>query len=114
MRRILPIFLASIAFAAVESARSPLSISGSTISHQSGDGQIHVPRSFGATAGYQLTTNGGSGDAYWAPAGGAASDSARAAHIADTAKRAGWAATARSVDSARVAGLSDSAKALVR
>ena len=38
-------------------------------------------------------------------------DSARAARIADTAKRAGWSSA---TDSARVAGLSDSAKALVR
>ena len=38
-------------------------------------------------------------------------DSARAARIADTAKRAGWSSA---TDSARVAGLSDSAKALIR
>lgn len=104
--------IAGILFAQSVSVRGPeLTMSGSTISHARTDGNIHVPRSFGVPDGYQLTTHGGSGDAYWAAPGGAFVDSARAARKADTAN---YAAVAGRSDSSRVAGLSDSAKALVR
>lgn len=104
--------IAGILFAQSVSVRGPeLTMSGSTISHARTDGNIHVPRSFGVPDGYQLTTHGGSGDAYWAAPGGAFVDSARAAKKADTAN---YATVAGHTDSARVSGLSDSAKALVR
>lgn len=104
--------IAGILFAQSVSVRGPeLTMSGSTISHARTDGNIHVPRSFGVPDGYQLTTHGGSGDAYWAAPGGAFVDSARAARKADTAI---YATVAGRADSARVSGLSDSAKALVR
>jgi hypothetical protein len=104
--------IAGILFAQSVSVRGPeLTMSGSTISHARTDGNIHVPRSFGVPDGYQLTTHGGSGDAYWAAPGGAFVDSARAAKKADTAN---YATVAGHADSARVSGLSDSTKALVR
>lgn len=86
--KIFPLLLASIALAGVESARSPLQISGTTISHATTDGNCHVPKSFGKPSGYQLTTNGGSCDLFWSAPGGAFVDSARVAGLADSAKAA--------------------------
>ena len=110
----------------ITSVRAPLQVSGGTLTHLAGDGQIHVPRSYGVTSGYVLTTHGGSADAFWGPA--RVVDSTRAAHIADTvrhlpvmdsARASKWADSCRFCsalpsDSSRVSGLSDSAKALVR
>lgn len=111
MKKIFSILLASVAFGQVAVQGPELQISGTRISHARTDGNIHVPRSFGVPDGYQLTTHGGSGDAYWAAPGGAFVDSARAARKADTAN---YAVVAGRADSARVSGLSDSAKVLVR